>query len=168
MAAGSDGRLKMICRDNMLSSLFQPLFYMCPLKFTYVKYLSCPKAISGTSGSTDRLQTGVNDRPVRRNLYYLISGSCCTWSKLTQMQIAYWFLQAPCVCCITPFAGSHSFNQHLEPDLLSFTQLATTELFFLINYSTVKKVSHLLLWYSVFFYFLTFQVFLYSNFIWFR
>ena len=77
----SDDDLRRQRSPSTLFGLLHPLSYMRPPKFTYVEYLSFPKALDRASGCADRLQTSVNDQPVRQNLYYLISRSCCTWSK---------------------------------------------------------------------------------------
>lgn len=67
------------------SAYYSHCLYICPPKFTCVEHLSFPRRTSppsdGPSGCTDRLQTSINDRPVKQNLYYLISSSCSTRSK---------------------------------------------------------------------------------------
>lgn len=51
------------------------LSYTCPPKFTLVEHLSFPTM----SGYSHRLQTSVNDQPVRENLFDLIS--CFYWVR---------------------------------------------------------------------------------------
>ena len=104
----SDDDLRRQRSPSTLFGLLRPLSYMRPPKFTYVEYLSFPKVLDGTSGCADRLQTSVNDQPVRQNLYYLISRSCCTWSKWCK-----------CVGVLISTAAVHSFPLHITVVILT-------------------------------------------------
>lgn len=117
----SDDDLRRQRSPSTLFGLLRPLSYMRPPKFTYVEYLSFPKVLDGTSGCADRLQTSVNDQPVRQNLYYLISRSCCTWSKWCKcvgvlISTAAVLLHSKYSFFFTP---THSFPLHITVVILT-------------------------------------------------